>query len=208
MSGAPALAQGPESFLQSIRLDNGNSRSFDNGYNYRRLQLRKAIEKNSIIDLTRLYDDSISPDWVMPDTGETLLSFAIRCNAVDAVTFLLTKNPDLLKAHNNDHETPIMQAARLQNWPIVEILGKHKQKGRDYSTINGKALVAACSANLLTTVGVLLDAGASTNNECMFIAIRYDNELLVTLLLKHNANLDMRNDYGYSPIHAAASVHK
>ena len=205
-SGAPALAVDLANLFAEYQQDDSKTKSFENGYNYKRLQFRKTIQKNTpltdkiLLDIFRLYDDCISPDWVMPDMRQTLLSLAIHCNAVDTVTHLLTKNPDLLKDHNYNADQrhlkkPIMQAACLQYWPIVEILGKHKQKDRDYSTINGEALViAANSDQLVETARVLLEAGASTKNNCLRVAVNGLNEKMATLLLQHGADLQALGD--------------
>ena len=176
---------------------------------YKYLQIRKAIKQNNLDEVIRLWDDRIDVDVVMPDIKVTLLHWAVCCNADKMVTHLLTKNPNLTvpTVLNEDGDTPISLAARLKFWNIVQILGKHKQPGYDYGSINGNALVAAVAANEFETVKVLAEAGASTQNKCLFAAIRNANYLMVSLLLQHNATLTLIDEHETPIVFAASKGH-
>ena len=171
----------------------GNNKFFNTGCNYRRSLLRKAIEQNNLPEVIRLYDDTISPDWVIPDyLGGTLLHWAILSKAVDVVTFLLTKNPDLLKT-NRSNLTPISLAACSFLWPIVEVIGKYTRNGCDYSGINGAALNVAVISGELKTVKTLAEAGAATN-KALFRAIYKADVDMIMLFLQHNTDLEWKEE--------------
>ena len=187
-----------------------NLNSEKNVYGERTAQFRRALANNDEKQVAKLLDEGVPPDWIMPDTRGTFLHWAIATKkSVAIVNLLLSKQPNL-RVNNINCKTPILLAAKMQDWDTVLVLGKHKQKGRDYSDVNGEALVEAVKANAEKTVKELAEAGAIIQNICLFEAITKRNRDMVLLLLSYNADLQSRiltsgNQY-VTPIMMAAEL--
>ena len=156
-------------------------------------QFRRALANNDEKQLAKLLDEGVAPHWIMPDTGDTFLHWAIATKkSATIINLLLSKQPNL-RVINLKGETPIRLAANMRDWATVLALGKHKQHGCDYSDINGEALTEAVKANAENTVKELAEAGASTKNSCLFEAIIQRNRNMVLLLLTYNADLQFHD---------------
>lgn len=109
--------------------------------------------------------------------------------------------------------TPIQLAYSLKSWECVETIAKNKKTDDKDTARYGDTLILAVFENRLSTVKILLEAGAArhwniktTGDRCLHVAVRNNNVPMITLLLSYDFDLTVENQEKKTPIQLACSL--
>ena len=150
---------------------------------------------------------------VSPPREELAMIIAASTGNLDAVKRLVSKGMDL------DHSdftgnTPLIYAARYARVTLVEYLLRHGADVNAYTHWGTTALIEAVRKGSFPVVQDLLDAGADVdqlNNKhesALFDAVKYRRLWAVNMLLYRNAQTDIKNTLGYTPLAYALEEHQ
>ena len=156
---------------------------------------------------------SAGPAVVSPPRDELAMIIAASTGNLDAVKGLVSKGMDL------DHSdftgnTPLIYAARYARVTLVEYLLRHGADVNAYTHWGTTALIEAVRKGSFPVVQDLLDAGADVdqlNNKhesALFDAVKYRRLWAVNMLLYRNAQTDIKNTLGYTPLAYAREEHQ
>jgi ankyrin repeat protein len=153
------------------------------------------------------------PLKVSPPRDELAMIIAASTGNLAAVKRLVSKGMDL------DHSdftgnTPLIYAARYARVTLVEYLLRHGADVNAYTHWGTTALIEAVRKGSFPVVQDLLDAGADVdqlNNKhesALFDAVKYRRLWAVNMLLYRNAQTDIKNTLGYTPLAYALEEHQ
>ena len=153
------------------------------------------------------------PLKVSPPHDELAMIIAASTGNLAAVKRLVSKGMDL------DHSdftgnTPLIYAARYARVTLVEYLLRHGADVNAYTHWGTTALIEAVRKGSFPVVQDLLDAGADVdqlNNKhesALFDAVKYRRLWAVNMLLYRNAQTDIKNTLGYTPLAYALEEHQ
>jgi len=153
------------------------------------------------------------PLKVSPPRDELAMIIAASTGNLAAVKRLVNKGMDL------DHSdftgnTPLIYAARYARVTMVEYLLRHGADVNAYTHWGTTALIEAVRKGSFPVVQDLLDAGADVdqlNNKhesALFDAVKYRRLWAVNMLLYRNAQTDIKNTLGYTPLAYANEEHQ
>jgi ankyrin repeat protein len=130
----------------------------------------------------------------------------------DLAEHLVGKHPEHVNARGGLLVTPLVAALRGKHFQVAELLHRH---GADVDVRSGSGrtpLREACNGEVLDIVQWLLNHGAdmnTTHNDGLWAplhtAASRGRLQVCQMLIKRNADTDIRTDLGKSPLHLAAS---
>ncbi len=126
--------------------------------------------------------------------GEPALHYAIRQKNIDTVTTLL-KAGAKIDLKNRDHETPLYYAIKKRQWTPIpfDMIKLLIDKGADIHSKN------SMKSNMFLPATQRKDTP-------LHIAARSGQPDVVSLLLQHKANPNIKNTYDRTPLHASQSA--
>ena len=125
---------------------------------------------------------------------------------LDEVKAWIEKDPELVKAKDEDGRTPLHWACRGVHLDIVEYL---VEEGADVNAVDNNKIVplhSLASRNSAAAIAVLLDNGADVdfkdygNNTALHYAAMSDATDAVVILSKAGADIENIEDYGRTPL--------
>ena len=108
----------------------------------------------------------------------------------------------------------MIYAARYARVALLEFLLRHGADVNAYTHWGTTALIEAVRKGSLPVVQDLLDAGADVNQldnrheSALFDAVKYRRLWAVNMLLSRNAQSDIKDKLGYTPLMYAAEAHQ
>ncbi|MEO1376511.1 MAG: ankyrin repeat domain-containing protein, partial [Cyanobacteria bacterium J06635_10] len=153
-----------------------------------------AIKQNSQSAAELLISKGANPDSALH-----------RVNSVDWVQFLIAKGADVNRI-NFEYQTPLHYAAINYQKEIVEVLLSHQ------ANVNAKDKFGNTPLHLISQINQKtrknLDIKSLINNQFDFNAQNEKIRLaIVKLLVKKGADIELKNNRGYNPLHLAAKEH-
>ena len=155
------------------------------------------------------YGDAVARKEPTLDTAP--LYYAALCGFYDLAEHLVDKNPEQVSAKGGTLVTPLVAALRGEHFRVAELLFRH---GADVEVRDGwrwTPLHAASCEGIVDMMRWLLGHGADVNARekddwvPMYLAIREGHLEICQMLQDHNADLDVRNTWGETLLHGAAS---
>lgn len=166
----------------------------------------KAAKFDDVSEVQSLLKTGVSPNTLDPN-GNPMLILAIRDKSLK-VADLLMANPAIdVNITNKSGENSLMMASIEGDLPMVEALVLKKK-----ASVNKQGwapLHYACSTGKLSVAEFLIANGAQVNalspgeTTPLMMAVSSGNDLLIKLLLDNGADIQMRNQEGYSAIDVA-----
>ncbi|XP_044738611.1 ankyrin-1-like isoform X4 [Chrysoperla carnea] len=165
--------------------------------------LHEAIENNDqeIIELLLKHEADVN---VKNRYGRTPLYDAIKNNRL-GITELLLKHEADVNVKNWFGQTPLYNAIQNNRLEITELLLKHKSDINAIGIDRKTPLFNAIEKENLKITKLLLDNGANVKDfpKLLNIAVNRGCTEIVELLLQHNANVNVKNRYGQTPLYDA-----
>ncbi len=163
------------------------------------LKKMKGLFKKTYIDLFNLQKNK-----------QSLLHVAAQNSWNDAVAFIL-EQPDIsLDMQDNEGETPLHKAIKNNHYYIVKQLLEKKASRHTRNKAGLNALDLAAKHGHAKIALLLLDEGSEINKQnpktgdtALHLAAIANKQVLVFLLIKGGANVDIRNKDGKKPIYYA-----
>ncbi|AYP74186.1 ankyrin repeat protein [Fowlpox virus] len=158
------------------------------------------------IELKKLLEEDISID-ALDNEGFTALHYSIKNENIKAVRMLLEYGADV-NINTKTGDTVFDLAIRTNNSEIIKLVATYYD---DY--INDKvALGDAICSNDIKMVCLLLDMGFNVNttyyntSSLLHLAIMFSSPELVKLLLEYDANPNIMDNHGTTPLESALTV--
>jgi hypothetical protein len=156
----------------------------------------------------------IDKNWLQfkPEGSQDVfpLYYASLGGFYDLAEHLVGKHPEHINARGGQMGTPLVAALSGKHFEVAELLHRN---GADVDVRGGDGdmpLCEACRAGVPDVAQWLLNHGADPNLQgCQFclpliVATEFGRLEEVQMLLEHNADIHIRNQYGMTPLHAAA----
>ncbi|XP_058789887.1 ankyrin-3-like isoform X2 [Phymastichus coffea] len=143
----------------------------------------------------------------------TLLHWAIECNNIRMVDFLLRTNADA-NLRDSYGETCLHYAARLGHLDSAELLLRHGARVRDKSLNELTALCYAVKFGHKHMLEPLLQHGATLTERglggatLLHYAVKNDDAEFADMLVRRGARVDAANRFGATALHCAISGRK
>ena len=139
----------------------------------------------------------------LDDDGDAPLHFAYTA---EVAKLLIAAGADIEKPGLHDH-TPLLSAAGGGRAEVVALLIRNGARLAPEGPRGLKALHSAIISGDVTTVRVVLDAGADVNDvqgsSPLEYAVEFGNADVAALLVKRGADLNARGYHGMTPAHTA-----
>lgn len=166
----------------------------------------KAAKFNDVSTIKTLLNQGVSPN-IMDPKGELMLNLAIKDKSDAVVSYLLTNKKTDVDVSNKFGETPLMIASIDGNLPLVTTLVTQNKAQINhigwtplhYASSRGQLEVA----QYLINNGAIIDSMSPSNTTPLMMAVLGSNEALIKLLLDKGADLNLRNDQGFTVIDIA-----
>jgi ankyrin repeat protein len=166
----------------------------------------KAAKFDDASEVKSLLKKGVNPN-ILDANGSPMLVLAIREKSSNVIDVLLSdKNIDVDLSDKNG-ETPLMMASIDGNLPLVKTLVIGHKAQLDH--IGWTPLHYACAkgqldvAQFLIANGATVDSMSLGNTTPLMMAVQAGNEQLVKLLLDKGADLQLRNQQGFTAIDIA-----
>ncbi len=175
------------------------------------LDFAKAAKFNDVKEVKSLLSKGISPNTI-DINGNTMLVLAIKDRSYGVIDVLLSAKGTDVDLSNKNGETPLMMAAINGDLPLVQTLVLKNRAQLDH--ISWTPLHYACAkghldvAQFLLANGAIVDSLSLGGTTPLMMAVQSGNEYLVKLLLDKGANLQLRNEAGFSAIDIADIYNK
>ncbi len=141
--------------------------------------------------------------------GNSLLHQAIRHNKNDFAKMILQKNPSLIDQINQQKETPLALAAKLENNQMINFLIANNANIESRNSDNATPLIIAISNNNIDGAKQLLSYNADPNatdkhsDSSLHKAVGFKRITIIDDLLKNGASIDKQDLLGNYPLHIA-----
>jgi len=175
------------------------------------LDFAKAAKFNDMKEVKSLLSKGISPNTI-DINGNPMLVLAIKDRSYGVIDVLLSAKGTDVDLSNKNGETPLMMAAINGDLPLVQTLVLKNRAQLDH--ISWTPLHYACAkghldvAQFLLANGAIVDSLSLGGTTPLMMAVQSGNEYLVKLLLDKGANLQLRNEAGFSAIDIADIYNK
>ncbi len=175
------------------------------------LDFAKAAKFNDVKEVKSLLSKGISPNTI-DINGNPMLVLAIKDRSYGVIDVLLSAKGTDVDLSNKNGETPLMMAAINGDLPLVQTLVLKNRAQLDH--ISWTPLHYACAkghldvAQFLLANGAIVDSLSLGGTTPLMMAVQSGNEYLVKLLLDKGANLQLRNEAGFSAIDIADIYNK
>jgi len=140
-----------------------------------------------------------------------LLYYAALCGFYDLAEHLIVKNPEQVNAKGGQLVTPLVAALRGEHYRVAELLLRHGADVEVRGRWTWTPLHAASREGVVDMVRWLLGHGADVNAReeddwvPLYLAIYNGHLEICQMLQDHNADFDVRNIWGETLLHRAAS---
>lgn len=171
----------------------------------------KAAKFNDISTVKALVSKGVSPNTTDPK-GDPMLNLAIKDKSDDVIRYLISNKSTDVDLSNKYGETPLMIASIEGNLPVVKMLVEQRKAKIDhigwtplhYASSKGQLEVA----RYLIANGAVIDSQSPGNTTPLMMAVHAGNEDLIKLLLDKGADLQLRNNNGFTAIDIAIIYEK
>ena len=171
----------------------------------------KAAKFNDVSTVRNLVSKGVNPN-ILDSKGELMLNLAIKDKSNDVVAYLLNNQTTDVDISNKFGETPLMIASIEGNLPVVKALVQGRKAKIDH--IGWTPLHYACArgqlevAQYLLANGAIVDSMSPGNTTPLMMAVQSGNEQLIKLLLDKGADLQIKNNNGFTAIDIAVIYEK
>ena len=166
----------------------------------------KAAKFDDASEVKALLKKGVNPN-TLDANGSPMLVLAVREKSPNVIDVLLSnKNIDVDLSDKNG-ETPLMMASIDGNLPLVKTLVIGHKAQLDH--IGWTPLHYACAkgqlevSQFLIANGAIVDSMSLGNTTPLMMAVQSGNEQVVKLLLDKGADLQLRNQQGFTAIDIA-----
>lgn len=191
-------------------LCNMNSLSFNKYFTSDRLScLHVATQNDDLVSMSLLIQAGAYIELVGGELEESPLFYAIKNGNIDAVGFLINCGANV-NFKNQYIQTPLHIAVEYGRTEIVSMLLKHKANHSVIDFFGKTPLHVATQKDDIISMNLLIQAGASANcideelkKSPLFYAVKKMNLETIETLLKHNPDVNFKNQHGEPLLHAA-----
>ena len=175
------------------------------------LALDRAITKGHIEIVKLLIEYGADLNY-FDETFSKPINKAIQTNNIELLNLLIGKGADITKGNNIDENIPIIQAIKLKNIEIVQILAPKIELNFVCSPTWSKAtpLIYSIETGQNNITKILIENGADVNltanteiESPLIVAIKNKNLFAVKLLIENGADVNKKIKDGSTPMYVA-----
>ncbi|XP_046554286.1 ankyrin repeat domain-containing protein 50-like [Haliotis rubra] len=166
--------------------------------------------ENGHKDMVALLVDKEADVSLLDDAGDNILHCACRGGDAELVKYILSQKIIDMNSLGHDKNTPVMVAVECDHKEVVEVHLKYEAKLLLGDKNRDDALHRACYAGqfdvvkyLLSLTSVDINSRGLQKRTPLMVAAEQGHKEVVELLVKHGADLFLRDEHGDNALHRA-----